>query len=328
MTISETDLKLLLERGFELSPIQSCRQFHHSFNTSYWVDTVKRRYVVRVIAARHRTRADLEAEVTLLTHLRDKGVPVQAPIPRRDGQFISELVSGERVIVLEFVEGQALFISEDRHMTEAQARQFGEVLARLHEATNELELSYDKPDLSLEYLLFESARLITEKLSNSKPVTYIQRVAQEVALRITLLNLPKESPVYGICHGDYFPGNAIWDSDGRCTIIDFDFAAPGYRAYDIGIFLQTLNARVKDPSLADALRVHFLSGYESIRRLSQNEIVSLAYFAIVSHLYLMRLRLEAHETFKIATLSADFWEKQFKILAWSLEKLSQFSLRP
>ncbi len=323
MPITETDLKLLLEWDFELSPIQSCRQFHHSFNTSYWVDTVKRRYVARVISARHRTRADLEAEVTLLTHLRDKGVPAQAPIPRQDGTFVSELPSGERVMVLEYVEGEALFIIEDRHMTEAQARQFGEVLARLHRATNKLELSYDKPDLSLEYLLFESAHLIAEKVSDSKPATYIQRVAQEVASQITRLNLPKEPPVYGVCHGDYFPGNAIWGSAGSCTIIDFDFAAPGYRAYDIGIFFQTLNARVKDQSLADALRVHFLSGYESICRLSQNEIVSLAYFAIVSHLYLMRLRLEAHETFKVETSSADFWEKQFKILAWSLEKLSR-----
>lgn len=78
--------------------------------TRYWVDAVKHRYVARVIAAQHRTRADLEAEATLLPHLRDKGMLVQAPIPRRDGQFISELPSGERVMVLAFVEGQALFI--------------------------------------------------------------------------------------------------------------------------------------------------------------------------------------------------------------------------
>jgi Ser/Thr protein kinase RdoA (MazF antagonist) len=96
-------------------------------------------------------------------------------------------------------------------------------------------------------------------------------------LRPKLLCLPKESPAYGLIHGDAIRANAQVADNGTVTVLGFDFCGLGWRAYDIASYLLTVRGTPDESAFAEA----FLQGYTSVRPLSDNEYHTLPLFEAV-----------------------------------------------
>lgn len=99
--------------------------------------------------------------------------------------------------------------------------------------------------------------------------------------------LPKNTPVYGFCHGDAFPDNALFGADGTFTLIDFDYAGMGWRAYDLATFIwvHVIEGPGLNWSQGDVFRA-LLAGYQSVRPLTVAEIEALPAFAGLRQIFL------------------------------------------
>ena len=62
---------------------------------NYAVEASGHRYVLRLYPIQWRTRADVLFELDFIRHAAARGVPVAAPLPRRDGGWLTEVDAPE-----------------------------------------------------------------------------------------------------------------------------------------------------------------------------------------------------------------------------------------
>jgi homoserine kinase type II len=106
-----------------------------------------------------------------------------------------------------------------------------------------------------------------------------ERVFIDAGLAIDALGIDRWPE--GTIHGDWHPGNLLFDADRVAAVLDFDNARPGHRILDLatGVLQFSLLAGTPDPKAwpdhADAPRVEaFLKGYDATasQRLSKAEL--------------------------------------------------------
>ena len=90
-----------------------------------------------------------------------------------------------------------------------------------------------------------------------------------------------EEPYWGICWGDPHSGNVHFTEDNQMTLFDFDQCGYGWRAFDIGKFLQVS----LQSGLSRKVRDAFLEGYQTIETLSQIELSSLQAFTQTAYIW-------------------------------------------
>ena len=100
-------------------------------------------------------------------------------------------------------------------------------------------------------------------------------------LRPKLDPLPKESPTYGVIHGDVIRANALVGDDDTVTVLDFDFCGIGWRAYDVASYLLTIRNTPMEADFAEA----FLAGYTDIRALTPDEPKAMPLFEAVRAIF-------------------------------------------
>ncbi len=80
----------------------------------------------------------------------------------------------------------------------------------------------------------------------------------------------------GFVHGDAFPDNTLFHHNKLIGIIDFEEACTDFCLFDIGI---TINGFCIFDNRLDYQLLHtFLSGYETIRHITENEFDILKYY--------------------------------------------------
>lgn len=82
--------------------------------------------------------------------------------------------------------------------------------------------------------------------------------------------LAADNASYGLVHGDAIPSN-ILSQTSELALLDFDLCAYGWRVYDVASFL----VEIAWWDMGDDVRDAFMSGYNVIRPLSQEELESL-----------------------------------------------------
>ena len=95
-------------------------------------------------------------------------------------------------------------------------------------------------------------------------------------LHAALARLDRQPSVYSMIHADMHPGNVLVDG-GRLTVIDFDDAAWGWHAYDIAV---ALVHQQDGPNLA-AFERAYVTGYRSVRRISDQSLMLVPMFRLV-----------------------------------------------
>lgn len=246
---------------------------------TYLVRSRSGSFALRVYPAARRTEAEVQGELEFLVRLEAAGIPVTSPVARPDGSryLAFQAPEGTRFGVLfAFAAGQEL--SERRQPEHLRA--YGALLARLHQAADAMPPIPSRPALTVEALVDEPLEVLLRAYGARSSAGSMGRYAAAL-VRPAIAALPLEAPVYGLCHGDPGTSNALVTSDGRLTLLDFDFCGPAWRAHDLAVAVNEVpEANEKD----------LLEGYGSVRPLSDDEVASIPSFQAAHYLWLLAMR--------------------------------------
>ena len=140
------------------TPIR-CHFLQLSQNDTYQVKAGSSVYYLRVYRFGWRTKAEIEAELDMLTYLHRRHLPVSYPIKRKDGQYLN------RIAAPEGIRYAALFSNapgKQENMTIKQSGSYGELVAQIH-------VCLDKAPDDLRRFHLDSSHFIDEPLQHIEP---------------------------------------------------------------------------------------------------------------------------------------------------------------
>jgi Ser/Thr protein kinase RdoA (MazF antagonist) len=215
----------------------------------------------------------------LATRLATEGAPVAPAITTEDGRLVVAVPGPQRRYVASLfaaVSGPQL---EADTVTPANARSWGQALARLHETASQLN---DRPRLPcwLE-VVTEAVRGVRDRALRHVADTIIDGLGR----------LPTSVDAVGVVHGDAELDNVIWVHKGSPVFVDLDDASWSWFAADICFALRDFAEPGGVPSLRSQTVASFVAGYRERRPLTDEELGWLPLFAR-AHTLITLARLE------------------------------------
>jgi len=197
-------------------------------------------------------------EVRLLTALSASGVPVVRPLTTRDGDAVVEF-RGKPFAIFPWVQGEWLCLAR---VEPAHCRAVGAALAGVHAASGGLQRLPDGRFRPSD-LLSRLDRVEAEGPARLMP--YLVQIREKYA---EYLPRRRETPL-GVCHGDLFRDNVLWQKSRLAALLDFESAYHGSFAYDLMV---TVLAWCYTDELVLERASALLEGYVSVRPLSDDEL--------------------------------------------------------
>lgn len=286
-------------------------------NDLYLVSADSGKFMLRIYVHGNSTIDALAAQIDLLDQLATRGIRLPRVVRLRDGKAILRITvpEGTRYAMLtEFIKGNV----PGGSITEEESQAYGAALARLHRAGAEMAVDLRLPIHDRDYLLDEPISMLTGFCAEMPAIQqYLTELTASVAREIEALDT--DAPAFGLCHGDAHKSNLLIDGEAL-TLLDFDCAGYGWRAYDLATFRWSI-AR---PDWFGGLRQDrarrawdaFLDGYAADHALTAEMLQSLSSFVLARHLWWMAIDLRKIRDGKIGAswLNKQWWEKQRKIL--------------
>lgn len=201
-------------------------------------------------------------EHALVAALDEAGVPVVRALVNRDGGSLADF-EGKAFAVFPWIEGEILC---QGLVSPAACRELGAALAGVHRSTSRApalpEGRFRIPDLRERLKRVEAAG----RASLLPDVSAIQaRLDHYESRRATGLE-------QGICHGDLFRDNVLWQGPKLRALLDFESACAGNYAYDLMVTtLAWCYGAEFDLALVQAL----FDGYRRVRPLPPAEVAAL-----------------------------------------------------
>ncbi len=270
--------------------------------------------IVRVYRSGSRSDGEVEWELELLNHLRERDAPVAAGIRRTDGSWYSSIpaIEGVRQVAL-FERAPGVYTHfggpGSRRISPADhAEQFGRSMAGIHAAADSFHSTLPRFQLDLTYLIDQPLQAIARVYAcRGADIRAWERMVDRYR---DLLDRGELSSLdWGPIHGDVTGGNSTYWED-RVIHFDFDFAGPGWRAYDLAVFYwsMTINGHGVD------VWRRFLQGYSSVRPLPREDLSLVGAFAGVRELWLTGLWCAMAPFLGTYTLHEDFFDRSMRRL--------------
>ncbi len=236
----------------------------HSENEVHEVRHRGRRAALRLHRPGYQERDEIWSELWWMRALAQAGLPVPEALPTPDGALIVDLPGGQRASMVGWVEGGPI---TDAMADAAVFHRIGALLARLHEATDALALParFRRHAWDAEGLI--GAAPLWGRFWENPALAPDERrtiLAARARLRAALDAYRADGGDFGLIHADPIRGNVLVEGE-RVTLIDFDDAGFGFRAYDLAV-LMTQNEHLPN---ADALLRAAIAGYRSVRPFSR-----------------------------------------------------------
>ena len=262
--LSENDLKKIFLK-YNLGNLLDHKGIKEGIeNTNYFVKTEKGKYILTLYEKRVDER-DLPFFMGLMRNLFDENFPSPEPIINNNGNYITEILN-KKAAVVSFINGAA-----KKKLDPNNCYEVGYQTAKLHMITKNLT-GKRKNKLSVD--------------SWSEIYKKVQRDCSKIHPNLTKIvekNLdeienkwPKKIPA-GIIHADLFPDNIFFKDNKLTGIIDFYFSCYDFYAFEIAICLNALCFEGKNENLSFNVTKakKFIDGYSSIRKLTEDEKISL-----------------------------------------------------
>jgi homoserine kinase type II len=259
-------------------------------NTNLIIETTQGRFILTIFESRI-DKNSLPFFINFKIHLAQKGICCPIPIVANSGASIVDL-KGKKSTIVTFLNGKSLKAREDGYydnITPNHCYEIGNVLARLHLATTDFNMSREN----------ELNPLVLRNLFNK--IQYLHRdLRAEILENLDFLeknwqsNLPS-----GASHLDLFPDNVFFNQEGKMSgVIDFYFAANDLLIYDFAI---AVNAWCFDErnNFDQQKFDEILRGYEEVRKFSaqEKEFLKIALVGAAMRFLLTRL----HDMFAVST---------------------------
>lgn len=288
----------------------------------YMVDSGGGSYVLRVYRHGWRTDSDLRWEADLLAHLRRRGVRVSGYVPTSAGEQFTAVRAPEgrrQLMLLTFAAGRELREGRSKGSKPSvseYAEAYGALAAGIHRAADGFRTPHQRFALDVEHLLRRPLRA-ADPLLAARPADrdWLHETVDLLQARIADLAGTLD---WGPCHGDLTGGNAVV-ADGELTMFDFDSGAPGWRAYDLGVF--AWSTRLQQRPQIDVAR--FLAGYESVRPLPAADRAALPLFAAVREVWFIGLQTENAPVWGYGLADDDFLTQRLRLLRELVEALGE-----
>jgi Ser/Thr protein kinase RdoA (MazF antagonist) len=245
-------------------------------------------YLLRIHEPGYQATEAIELELAWLAAMcREAGLPVQEPIPARDGKLLIQVsIPGVPEVrncsLLRWVKGRYL-----KHGIRPQHyRAQGRLMARLHNFAVQwhppacpAKRRYDWEGLFQDDAGSGVPNREAWSLLPPSSAESFQIVAQQV--RQVMNELGQGPDVYGLIHADLgLDANVLfWKGEPRA--IDFDDSGFGYWVYDLAVALEHGREDAAFPQFRAAL----LDGYAEMRSLPQDQVKHVELFMAASDVY-------------------------------------------
>ncbi|CAG7637109.1 Homoserine kinase [Paenibacillus allorhizosphaerae] len=263
-----------------------CHLYRKGMHDTYVVKAGLKQYYLKIYYCGLRTLEEIEAEVSLLHHLKKESIRVVDPVVRNNGSYVLELKAVEGIrfgVLYDEVEGEEG--GTDGEMIE----KLGTYIASIHNAFDKITVPVQRWHLDCASLIDHSMQYLM-KYANTYPFDFefLNSIAAEAKRKIEA-DFTKTLPTYGLCHGDIYGGNIRFDHSGNPIIFDFDLSGYGWRAYDISLLVCRYGWGVDREAMEkrERRKEAFLSGYTKDRSLSAKELDSLYIFAVFRRIFNM-----------------------------------------
>lgn len=260
--VSSEDIARFLER-FDVGSLQMAKGIAEGVeNSNYLIETSQRRFILTLYEKRVNA-ADLPFFLALTTHLAQAGLPVPMAIADISGQQLQNL-SGRPACLIQFLSG--ISVTEP---TPGQCRALGAALARIHLASQSFGLQRQNS------LGLPGWQALQAKIGDDA-----NRIAPDLhgvldqAIRRVSTHWPS-GLAQGAIHADLFPDNVLFTGETISGLIDFYFACTDFYAYDLAVCLNAWSFSNDGHTHYTDRAVALLSGYQSVRPLTDAEHVAL-----------------------------------------------------
>jgi Ser/Thr protein kinase RdoA (MazF antagonist) len=332
---------------YDVGEVTKLRLHHRGLTDTYLVETENDRYALRAYRTGWRTDDDVRYELDALTHLHQRGVPVSYPLADREGRIMQRVQAPEghrQVVLFTYAPGGPMWVPPNEKRNDYHYR-YGRVVATIHAATDDFSSTHQRFRLDLHELIDRQMEAIRPLLAHrAADWTYLTDLAARVKERVR--KLPIESLETGFCHGDLHGGNCHVDGD-TLTFFDFDCCGPGWRAYDVSVFLWSgaLNGRPRTAKrrwrqilrelVSDAgeyLRERrlkrrwreFLRGYREVRPFAGVDLEAVPLFVAIRQLWLLGLHTGNGSDWGYAWMNDRYFDRQLKFLrGWEQARLEK-----
>ncbi len=226
-------------------------------NTSYLLQSRQGEFVLTLFDDKSRSEVEKLGRLLLLLERRD--FPATRLLSPVQGG-ITVMYADKPVMVKHYISGDVC-----RNLDVAMLSQAGAKMAALHQLAAPHQLL--EPNHSYGLQLFESV------IGVNIDTRYESWLAGQIAYLTQ--KIPTDAP-RGFIHGDLFYDNLLFDGDQFRAIIDFEEACYYYKAFDLGMGVVGMCSN--DTTIAPAKARALVSGYQSVRKLEEVEMMSLPLF--------------------------------------------------
>lgn len=233
----------------------------------------------------HRAESDYLYELDWLRFLHAEGLPVSYPIQRRDGGYLGRLEApeGTRYYALfSLAYGDPLSLKDADQLSI-----MGEMMARIHVASDRFTTPQARKPLDLAYLLDRPLERLRRTWTDERAANLDLVLTAAEEAREELQDYVGRSAAidgrWGPIGGDFHQSSVYFNEVNEPTFFNFDLCGPGWRAYDIASFLSNGNLMHAPAERSEA----FFVGYYSVRPLADEEHAAIAPFLTVRRVWLM-----------------------------------------
>lgn len=243
------------------------------------------RAALRLHRVGYQSARAIASEIIWMRALAAAGLRVPVPIASRGGEDVVTLATGRLATLVTWIDGTPLgaggeTLAGSAAQQAALFRAVGHAVARLHNVTDRLALpdSFDRHAWDGAGLLGENpfwGRFWESPALSEAERDLILRARDAAAAR--LADFSAAGGDFGLIHADVLRENVMVDGAGRVTLIDFDDAGWGFRAYD----LATLMSQNEGLANSRELREAAIAGYRELRNLPQAAVALLPMFVML-----------------------------------------------
>ena len=276
--ISKENLNTFLE-DYNLKEVQSFEGINEGIqNTNYKIKIDSKDFILTIYENINRID-DLDFFLSLMNYLSSKGIKCPIPIVNSKSNYVGEIKS-KPAALLTFLDGKSTLNIKKDHTFEV-----GKVLAEMHLNTKDFPLEKIN-DLSVdgwEKLLIKNKNKIDK---------FEKNLYKKIEDKIIIIRKkwPKDLPS-GVIHADLFPDNVLF-RDGKVSgLIDFYFSCNDYFVYDLCICINAWCFNYKNEFQIDLFQ-NLLKGYQSIRKLEEEEINVIPLLCHASSLRFLLTRID------------------------------------
>jgi homoserine kinase type II len=261
--INKKDISYI-NRKFEIEKIIDFKGIKQGIeNTNYLLRSKNKKFILTIFEKRV-AKKEIPFFMKLMDQLNNSNINCPKPQKNKNGNYLIKL-KNKTACIVSFLKGK-----DKKYLNSKNCHDVGKIIAKMHISAKKINVSR-KNSMGIKNLnpLLKNIRFKSKKFSNIEK--FLNTNFNDIKK-----NWPQKLP-NGIIHGDLFIDNIFFEKNKLSGIIDFYFAANDYFMYEIAICVNSLCFdKVNSKFKINKKKIKSLiKGYESIRKISNNEKKSL-----------------------------------------------------